>query len=217
MFFRYLATDPHFFVYAVVTMVFSTVLHELAHGWAALWQGDPTPHDSGHMTVDPRVHMGWPSLVLLVMTGMCFGAMPVDRTRFRSRYGDLIVSAAGPLMNLALALVALTACGIWQMRGDEADLVGDNLRHFLWVFGYCNVALAIFNLVPIPPLDGSSALANVHRGYARAIASVTNPSVFLIALFAVLALFNLHTNGLYGIGTDLAGAYLRALHGLFGR
>lgn len=216
MFLGYLARDPHFFVFVVVTMVFSTVLHELAHGWAALWQGDPTPHERGHMTIDPRVHMGWPSLFLLVTTGMCFGAMPIDPTRFRSRHGDLFVSAAGPLMNLALALVALTTLGIWLALAPDTDLVTDNLHHFLWVFGYCNIALALFNLLPIPPLDGSTALANVHRGYAKWIDSVRNPAVFLVPLLAALMLFRLHENGIFGVGADVAGTVVTAIRRLAG-
>ena len=64
-----------FFGCVVVTVVISIVLHELAHGWAAIWQGDDTPRIAGHMTPDPMVHMGGMSLLMLVLVGFAFGAI----------------------------------------------------------------------------------------------------------------------------------------------
>ena len=60
-----------------------------------------------------------------------------------------------------------------------------NLQDFLWVFGYCNIALCVFNLIPIPPLDGSSILANLSKGYARMIERVRDPRVFMFGLNTV--------------------------------
>ena len=93
-----------YFGCVVVTVIISIVLHELAHGWAAIWQGDDTPKMAGHMTADPMVHMGGMSLLMLALVGMAFGAMPVNPRNFRSRFGDALVSAAGPAMNFLLAL-----------------------------------------------------------------------------------------------------------------
>ncbi|MEZ6037145.1 MAG: site-2 protease family protein [Planctomycetota bacterium] len=220
MFIEYLAKDPHFYVYVVVTMVFSIVLHELAHGWAALWQGDRTPQRTGHMTVDPRVHMGTTSLLMVLLLGIGFGAMPVDPTRFRGKHGDLLVSLAGPLMNLLLAFVALTGLGAWMLLADDtvpASVERGNLQMFLFVFGFANLALAVFNLVPIPPLDGSTVLAGLSKGYRRWIEQVQNPMVFLVAFLAVWALFSSRDYNLYGIARNWAEHYLQFLFGLFGR
>ena len=112
------AFDPEtqlYFGCVVVTVIISIVLHELAHGWAAIWQGDDTPRIAGHMTPDPMVHMGGMSLLMLALVGMAFGAMPVNPRNFRSRYGDALVSAAGPAMNFLLAMVAQIILGVWPV------------------------------------------------------------------------------------------------------
>jgi Zn-dependent protease len=214
MFLRKLVDDPHFFVYVVVTMVLSVVLHELAHGWAAIWQGDRTPIERGHMTLDPRVHMGWASLVLLVCAGTCFGAMPVDPSRFRHRRSFAIVAAAGPLMNLLLALLALTGLAAWQIArtDDPVSVTAGNLGTFVWTFGYCNVALCLFNLIPVPPLDGSTLLAGLHRGYARLIESVQNPALFLVPFLLVLMALSSSEHGLFASSARLADAYLQLIY-----
>ncbi len=213
MFITNITKDPQFFVYAIVTMVFSVVLHELAHGWAAIWQGDRTPIEQGHMTADPRVHMGMVSLLMLVFVGICFGAMPVNPTRFKHRHSAMIVAAAGPLMNLLLALLALTGLAIWDniAGAGPTDGVGGNLHQFLWFFGYANVALCIFNLLPIPPLDGSTVLAGMHKGYRRLIAEVRDPRVFLVAFVVLFLLINTQ-GGFFKVGADVANYYLSWLH-----
>ena len=200
MFLTKLQSDPHYFVYIVVTVVLSIVLHELAHGWVATWQGDPTPKDKGHLTVDPRVHMGPVSLLLLLVAGMAYGLMPVDPSRFRSKYGEAMVAAAGPLMNLLLAAVALSGLSIWIHVDTFAvtePLMQANLQRFLWHFGVTNCALAFLNLLPVPPLDGSAILANFHPGYARMIRSVRDPRVFMYLLFGILILSGLSDFGLF--------------------
>ena len=220
MFLVYLAKDPHFYVYAVVTLVFSIVLHELAHGWAALWQGDQTPRVHGHMTIDPRVHMGPVSLVMVFVLGIGFGAMPVDPTRFRGRHGDLLVSLAGPAMNLTLAFVALTGVALWELASPEhssASVEGSNLWRFLWTFGYMNVALGVFNLVPLPPLDGATVLAGLHGGYRRLIGSVRNPMVFLFAFLLFWSLLGATKDGFYGFAADWSRGYVEWLYALAGR
>ena len=74
------------------------------------------------MTADPMVHMGGFSILMLVLVGMAFGLMPVNPRNFRSRYGDALVSAAGPAMNFLLAFIALTALVVWvKASGDAAE------------------------------------------------------------------------------------------------
>lgn len=212
MFIESISTNPAYFVYVVVTMVLSVVLHELAHGWAAIWQGDRTPIETGHMTIDPRVHMGAISLIMLALMGMCYGAMPVDPTRFRSRYGDALVSAAGPLMNLLLAFLALTGLSIWQVAArdsSEMSEVSGNLLQFLWVFGVSNVALFLFNLIPVPPLDGARVLANLNKGFARMLRRVQDPRVFLIAFVVVFMILSSNDYGLYKLARGIATPYVR--------
>ncbi len=145
----------------------SIVLHELAHGWTALRCGDSTPRDSGHMTWNPVVHMGWLSLALFAATGLAWGAMPVRPANFRGRYDDAKVSVAGPAMNLLLAMISLAGLIAFQAGairflapGTIPTEVWNGVTAFFHIGSVLNIALAIFNLVPIPPLDGSRILGS---------------------------------------------------------
>lgn len=151
-------------------VVLSIVLHELSHGWTALAQGDPTPRALGHMTWNPLVHMGGFSLIMLALIGIAWGAMPVDPSRFRSRHGDAIVSAAGPAMNILLAIISTICCVAWIVLADRLSIsepMAGNFTRFFWIGAFLNVVLAIFNLLPAPPLDGSRILASFVPAYGR--------------------------------------------------
>ena len=201
-----------YFGCVVVTVIISIVLHELAHGWAAIWQGDDTPRQMGHMTADPMVHMGGMSLLMLAIVGIAFGAMPVNPHNFRSRYGDALVSAAGPAMNLLLAFIALTALAVWfKITGGMAKTgTIHNAQEFLWTFGYINIALALFNLVPVPPLDGSRILGNFVPAYGRWVDNLSSPMILFFIFFMVLLLVSRHTPQYhpFTIAAKAANAYL---------
>lgn len=202
-----------FFGCVVITVVISIVLHELAHGWAAIWQGDDTPRQMGHMTGDPMVHMGGFSLLMLVLVGMAFGLMPVNPRNFRSRYGDALVSAAGPAMNFLLALVALTAFAVWvKISGSAIEGPSKNGQFFLQIFGTTNIALGIFNLLPVPPLDGSTVLGNFVPAYRRWLDSLGNPTWMLFIVFMILWNAPPQYNP-FGIADNVMDAYL-SLFGL---
>jgi Zn-dependent protease len=130
----------------IAIMIVSICLHELAHGLAALNQGDETPRQRGHMTLDPLVHMGWESILCLCVSGIAWGSMPVNPCRFRSRqWGEVIVAAAGPLSNLAIGLIAIRLLAI----GPEIAT-----NHFFHLVAQRNLVLFMFNLLPIPQSDG---------------------------------------------------------------
>lgn len=221
MFIDYLWTDPHHYVFVVVTLVFSIVLHELAHGVVALRLGDPTPRELGHITVDPVVHLGVPSLLMVAVLGMGFGAMPVDPTRMRGRRAEGYVALAGPLCNLLLGGLALTGMAIWRLQaaGDlaEVDVVAGNLTRFVWVVGYVNVALGLYNLLPLVPFDGGTALATWFAPYRRWRDSVTDPRVHLWVFAGALLLLSQLPGGLYGPAMTLSTDYVQWIYGLAGR
>jgi Zn-dependent protease len=162
--------SPAYLASWVFWVIFSICLHELGHGWAAIWQGDRTPIERGHMTWNPFIHMGPMSLLLFALFGFAWGAMPVNAGRFRSRYGDAMVSAAGPLMNLILAVFCLAAIAVLvRIVGiNTIDTTGvRNLLMFLTAGLWLNLVLMMFNLFPIPPLDGSRILGDFFPPYAR--------------------------------------------------
>lgn len=168
-------------------VIVSICLHELGHGYAAIWEGDDTPRITGHMTINPMVHMGGMSILAFILIGFAWGLMPVNPGNFRHRrWGDAIVALAGPAVNLALAIVLLTLSGVvLAMVGLEtlSATAGERAFTFLQVGGWINLVLLVLNLLPIPPLDGSRVLATVSPGYARAL---MNPNMQLIGLGAFL-------------------------------
>ncbi len=180
MFFKLIQTDPIFYFSVVFGVMLSIILHELGHGFAAIWQGDDTPRVLGRITLDPLVHMGPVSLVVLCLVGIAWGVMPVNPSRFRSKYGDALVAFAGPLVNLILAALALTILGIWYaMAGIATEGAAANLQQFLMILGFMNILLAVFNLLPLPPLDGATVLGNFLPGFRRAANNPANGPFFM--------------------------------------
>jgi len=188
MFIEELWNNPRFFWAVVVTVVVSICLHELAHGLVAIWRGDHTPIEQHRLAPNPLVHMGPLSLICLLVSGIAWGAMPIDRTRLRGRHAEALVALAGPVMNVLIAVVALGLRAIWQRFGHDwgftATTTARDLKYLLWIFGYVNFGLAIFNMIPVPPLDGSHILASLSPGYDRLIQtlSMTGGTIVLFIL-----------------------------------
>jgi Zn-dependent protease len=175
-----------FVVSWIVWVILSIVLHELSHGWAAMALGDDTPRATGHMTWNPLVHMGGFSLLALALIGIAWGAMPINPSRLRGRHGDAIVAFAGPAMNILLFLVACLLCVAWVVLGEHfavQDPLYKNLTRFFYVGAFLNIALAIFNLIPAPPLDGSRIAASFSPGYTRLMMSPNGQWVGLAIFF----------------------------------
>ena len=196
-----ITSNPAYYFTVVVCVTASIVLHELGHGLAAIRQGDDTPLISGHMTWNPLVHMGPVGLGLLCLVGIAFGVMPVNPSKFRSRYGDAWVSAAGPLVNAGIALVALTALG-WMLADGFEPKIGDVSP--LWILGLLNVVLFLFNLIPIAPLDGSAMVGSFVPAYGAFLRNPANAKY----TWAAFGLVFLLAGELFGVGADLASSYV---------
>jgi Zn-dependent protease len=150
-------------------LVFAMVAHEYAHGAAALAQGDDTAYMLGRLTLNPLPHID-PIMSLLVPAVLWFGShgsftfggakpVPVNPRKYRHfRKGDIIVSAAGVVTNLGLALVCTILFIVIGMLGsvmhDVTPLLNAAQRMFAWGV-WLNLLLCFFNLIPFPPLDGS--------------------------------------------------------------
>jgi Zn-dependent protease len=145
-------------------LVFSAILHEIAHGYVADRLGDPTARLSGRLTLDPRPHIDplftllFPSMLFLIGSPVIFGGakpVPVDPYNLKEGRKDLaLVALAGPLTNIVIAIIAavlLQSLRLIPIAFPLEILLGAILSTTVTI----NLLLAIFNLVPIPPLDGS--------------------------------------------------------------
>jgi Zn-dependent protease len=180
---------PYFLEAALmaVVLLFSVIVHEVAHGYIALLNGDPTARVMGRITLNPGPHIDpigtviLPLLLLLSHAGILFGwakPVPVNSLNYRHyRWGEITVSAAGPLSNLALAVIFsyLLRLGMGNMGLMKLAFFGVSI----------NIFLALFNLIPIPPLDGSHILAILLPPKAARMYSYLEPVGFVL----ILALF----------------------------
>lgn len=199
----------------VFWVIFSITLHELSHGWAAVRQGDETPILSGHMTWNPLVHMGTMSLVMFALLGYAWGAMPVNPSRFRSRHGEAIVAASGPAMNFALSFVAALLLVLWVRFAPAhvAPHIFDNVLHFLDRGVGLNLFLMLFNLVPLPPLDGSRILGDFWPKYWQLL---SNERAVFVAIIVVIIAFQKLAGPVFQISSILGGHMLRIMFMLTG-
>jgi Zn-dependent protease len=188
MFIQTLHDNPFYFFTVVITVIVSITIHELSHGLVAIWHGDNTPEETGHMTFNPFVHMGGMSIILLLVAGIAWGAMPVDRSRLRGRHAGALVALAGPVANVLMALLALITVGLWQRFGPDTNDLSQpfqNLQNMLGIFGVINIELAILNMIPIPPLDGSKVLADFSPGYVQLMRSLNAGGMTMILMIGV--------------------------------
>ena len=187
--------------------VFSITLHELAHGWAAIWQGDQTPRAYGRMTANPLVHMGVASLVCLVLFGIAWGSMPTNPANYRwGRRGHIVVAGAGPALNLVLAMICWATVGILALNTQasmDGDAPVDRLLMFAQVGGSLNGMLALFNMLPVPPFDGAAVIAGFSRRFHDFVA---DPRVQNLSILVLVAVFVSGVGGL--IARVAAGAGL---------
>lgn len=154
--------DAQVFAGSIVILLFSIILHEVMHGLAALYYGDHTAEKAGRLTLNPIPHIDPIGSLLLPAMGLLFGGaifgwakpVPVNPLNFRNiRQGELVVSLAGVTANFFLAIVAAI---LFHLLGNNfyyptfSNLMSNAVQ--------INLLLAVFNLIPIPPLDGSKVV-----------------------------------------------------------
>jgi len=146
-----------------VAIIVAIVVHEYAHARVADDFGDPTPRAAGRLTLNPLQHLDWLGLLMLVVVRIGWAKpVPINPAYFRDRRrGVLLVSAAGPLSNFATALAAMIVLKVVPGLAGLALL-----RRILWLLVQFNVIFGLFNLLPVPPLDGSRILRLYLRGDA---------------------------------------------------
>ncbi len=182
----------------ILPLVFAIVCHEVAHGAVARLLGDHTAEEQGRLTLNPFPHVDpigtviFPGLLALAHLPV-FGwakPVPVDWRRLRNpRWGMMLVAAAGPGSNLLLAVLAAVGLGLFARNDPTPAPLGlaafsiANLVNFLRV----NLSLALFNLLPIPPFDGSHILEGLlPRGLARSYARMRSGGMLLVIFLLVV-------------------------------
>lgn len=191
-------------IYIVPILIFSVVIHEMAHGWVALKCGDNTAKDMGRLTLNPIPHIDIFGSILIPLfsilaTGRVFIAwakpVPINPGNFSNiKRDDSLVTAAGPISNFIIAFI----CSLFVILlhiivvnvSIERGSISYQFLNFLYLmFSYgifLNVTLAIFNLFPIPPLDGSHLLANILPDSA----AFRFRQIGFFGIFLILILFN---------------------------
>ena len=146
-------SDPIYLINLFIIFVVSIALHEFAHAKVADMLGDPTPRQAGRVTLNPGSHLDVFGTLMLLFAGFGWAKpVPVTPHNFKNpRFGNVLVSIAGPMMNLVLALLALAAF-------KYAPGLNEGASSWLATAFRLNLVLLVFNLLPIPPLDGGHVL-----------------------------------------------------------
>jgi len=178
-----LLTDPLAFVLIAVPLLYAIIFHELAHGWVALRMGDPTAKLLGRLSLNPLKHLDPVGTLMLFIFGFGWAKpVPVNLNLLHDRKkGMIAVSSAGIIANMLLAFIALFLDRL--ISPPPSNL----LAPLLFYFAKINIILAAFNLIPIPPLDGSKIL----MGFASPAIQNTLFRLERYGFFIVIALLYL--------------------------
>ncbi len=178
---------------AFLILIVSIIAHEVAHGIAALAQGDPTAKHAGRLTLNPVPHIDLfgsiivPAMCALVSPGFMFGwakPVPINPYNFRNqRWGEVITAAAGPLTNIVIA--AVFVCII------KFAPISSAFALFSATVVIINMILAIFNLMPIPPLDGSKILFGLIPQRFHGFKNWMEQKGFFLGLIVVLIIWQI--------------------------
>lgn len=187
MFIEYLFRDPHSYFMRIFIVTFSVCCHEYAHARMALWQGDGTAADAGHLTLSPLKQMGGLSLIMLFVLGITWGAVPVNPSQMKHRYSNALVSFAGPMMNITLFTIFTFFLALaLSLKANEPAL------EMLAKISVINFVLFALNMMPAPMLDGWKVYSyffpkiNTHNSE---FGSGLTLIIFLLVIFSIDLLF----------------------------
>lgn len=180
-------------IFPFLVVIFSIILHEVAHGYAAYIQGDETAHRAGRLTLNPIPHidiMG--SVIVPLLALFSFGSLfgwakpvPYNAHNIRTNIGHAFVAAAGILTNLLIAALAIFAFKLLAMQG----LMNSGLQEAIIVIIMVNVSLAFFNLIPIPPFDGMAIIEALFPKVQVSRAFMYSPVYLIIAIIVASVLY----------------------------
>jgi Zn-dependent protease len=179
-------------IFGVAVLMMSVIAHEVSHGYAAALLGDPTARMAGRLSLNPVKHIDPVGsiavpLISYMLGGFIFGwAKPVPYNPYNlknQRFGPAIVAAAGPAMNIVIAIIF----GALVRFAAPLGIANEAFYSLAIIIVFINVLLALFNLIPIPPLDGSKILsAFLPSRYLSFMASLEQYSFFAVIIFVLL-------------------------------
>lgn len=202
-------------LFGLLILIISVILHEVAHGYMANWLGDPTARLAGRLTLNPVSHIDpigsivLPALLVITSSPFLIGyakPVPYNPYNLKSKWGETLVAAAGPGTNLLLAIIFAVL-----IRTGGVAMTTPMLSAFATIV-YINLLLALFNIIPIPPLDGSKVfsgllapLGAVGRAYETFRESLERLGVFsgtlviLIVFYVMYPYFSFILGWLFGL------------------
>ncbi|HVN25456.1 MAG TPA: site-2 protease family protein [Syntrophorhabdales bacterium] len=169
--------DPAAFVLLIIPLLYSVIIHEVAHGWVASKMGDQTAKWLGRLTLNPRKHLDPLGTIMLFIAGFGWAKpVPVNYNNLRDpRRGLVFVSAAGIVANILLAFLSLFSLRLLHLAPFGA------VTTMLFYMARINIMLAAFNLIPIPPLDGSKIVMGfASRQFQYSLARLEPYGFFII-------------------------------------
>jgi len=180
-----LFSDPISFLIIAIAIILSLSIHEYFHAWVAYFLGDPTSKDRGRLTINPLAHLDPFGTLLIFLVGFGWGKpVPINPMNFKNqKLGAVLVGIAGPFANFSLALVMSLILRFFTFSNI---FFGSFLSLFIWL----NLALGIFNLIPIPPLDGSHIILALASDKIRNFL-IRNSLLLIIILIFLIYRFGL--------------------------
>jgi Zn-dependent protease len=182
-----LIQDPVTFILLAIPLLYSIIVHELAHGWVAYRMGDSTAKLHGRLTLNPLSHLDPIGTLMLFVFGFGWAKpVPVNLGNIRdARKGMILVSSAGIIANLIFAFLAVL---LLRLLSPSAS---GPLGTLLYYFAQINIILAAFNLIPIPPLDGSKILMGfLPERYHYSLARLEPYGFFIIIALLFIGALN---------------------------
>ena len=196
-------------LFTIVVVIFSIIVHEVSHGYAAYIQGDETAYRLGRLTLNPLPHIDIMGSVIVPLVafftaGMVFGwakPVPYNVHNIRTRFGQAFVASAGVLANILMAVVIGIIFKVFVAQG----VMTSGLSEALFTIIAVNISLAFFNLIPIPPFDGMSIIqALFPRLYIRSDV-IYNPLYMVGAILVASVLYRILFPYIMGVVTLLLG------------
>lgn len=206
--------DPQYIAIIIVTFIIAITIHEFMHAWTAWALGDDTARLLGRITLNPAAHFDPVGALMFLLIALGFPALawgrpvPVNDFRLRplgrfGRQGSMaLVSLAGPLSNVVLGAASAAALRFSDATGASLGVFGE----FLWIFTIVNFSLAAFNMIPLPPLDGSRILMAILPPFWR-------PILAPLERYGIMILFLLILLGGY-LGGSVIGAIITPVRDL---